>query len=131
MDNEIKGTLFAAALSTCVLALTFWLAQSLRGSTTSGPERGAARPNGATMGAAVVSPRADGGRDLFARNCAHCHGDDARGDEGPTLHNLAMSDARIAKRIKEGIKGEMPKFGSKLNDTDIAALIAYLRTLKN
>ena len=36
----------------------------------------------------------------------------------------------VAKRIKEGIKGEMPKFGSKLNDMDIAAVIAYLRTLK-
>ena len=52
------------------------------------------------------------------------------GDEGPSLHNLTLSDARIAKRIREGIKGEMPRFGSKLNDADIQALIAYLRTLK-
>lgn len=38
---------------------------------------------------------------------------------------------RIEKRIKEGIKGEMPKFGSKLNDVEVAALIVYLRTLKD
>jgi mono/diheme cytochrome c family protein len=78
-----------------------------------------------------LGEQAQHGRSLFSLNCAHCHGDDARGDEGPTLYNLAMSDARIAKRITEGIKGEMPKFGSKLNDTDVATLIAYLRTLKD
>lgn len=71
------------------------------------------------------------GASLFSRNCAHCHGDDARGDEGPDLHDLTKSDARITKILKEGIKGEMPKFGSKFSDTDIQALIAFLRTLKN
>ena len=73
---------------------------------------------------------AEQGHRLFDRNCAHCHGDDARGDEGPSLYNLALSDARIAKRIREGIKGEMPAFGKKFNDNDIETLIAYLRTLK-
>ncbi len=86
---------------------------------------------GATALTANAGALAQQGHSLFERNCAHCHGEDARGDEGPTLYRLAMSDARIAKRIKEGIKGEMPKFGSKLNDADIAALIAYLRTLKD
>ena len=70
------------------------------------------------------------GQKLFERNCAHCHGNDARGEEGPSLYNLTLSDARIAKRIREGVKGEMPRFGSKFNDADIAALIAFLRTLK-
>lgn len=71
------------------------------------------------------------GRDLFLRNCAHCHGDDARGDEGPDLHDLKKTDARISKIINQGIKGEMPAFGSKLNDADVKALIAFLRTLKD
>jgi mono/diheme cytochrome c family protein len=70
------------------------------------------------------------GRVLFLRNCAHCHGEDARGDEGPSLYNLSRSDARIARLIREGIKGEMPRFGAKLDDAQIRALIAYLRTLK-
>jgi cbb3-type cytochrome c oxidase subunit III len=77
------------------------------------------------------SEEAKRGQNLFERNCAHCHGDDARGDEGPDLHDLKKSDARIAKTVSQGIKGEMPAFGSKLNDTDIKALIAFLRTLKN
>jgi len=64
-------------------------------------------------------------------NCAPCHGDDARGDEGPTLYDLAKSDARITAIIKGGIKGEMPSFAKKFSDADVQALIAYLRTLKD
>lgn len=69
------------------------------------------------------------GRHLFVMNCAHCHGDDARGDEGPDLHDLHRSDARIHEVITVGIKGEMPSFGKKLGDPDVRQLIAYLRTL--
>ncbi len=64
-------------------------------------------------------------------NCAHCHGNDARGDEGPDLHGLTKSDKRIEKIIKGGIKGEMPAFGKKFKDQEVQALIAFLRTLKN
>jgi cbb3-type cytochrome c oxidase subunit III len=70
------------------------------------------------------------GASLFARNCAHCHGSDAHGDEGPDLYDLTKSDARITKIIKEGIKGQMPKFRSKFSDDQVQALIAFLRTLK-
>src|ERR1051326_2266830 len=70
------------------------------------------------------------GRSLFLKNCAHCHGDDARGDEGPDLHGLTQSDAWIAKRIRNGVKGEMTAFGEKFGPQDIAALMAFLRTLK-
>ncbi|HEY2081800.1 MAG TPA: cytochrome c [Verrucomicrobiae bacterium] len=71
------------------------------------------------------------GYTLFMINCAHCHGDDARGDEGPDLHGVTKSDARIASMIKNGVKGEMPKFGSKLNDNDLRDLIAFVRTLND
>jgi cbb3-type cytochrome c oxidase subunit III len=77
------------------------------------------------------SEAAKRGQILFERNCAHCHGDDARGDEGPDLHDLKKSDARITKIVTQGIKGEMPAFGAKLNETDVKALIAFLRTLKD
>jgi mono/diheme cytochrome c family protein len=69
------------------------------------------------------------GRHLFLMNCAHFHGDDARGEEGPDLHNLHRSDARIHDVISAGIKGEMPSFAKKLGDPDVGHLIAYLRTL--
>src|SRR5436190_492415 len=43
----------------------------------------------------------------------------ARGDDGPDLHDLHTSDARIHKVITAGIKGEMPSFGKKLGDPDV------------
>jgi len=69
------------------------------------------------------------GKKLYFSNCAHCHGTDAHGDEGPDLHDIWVSDRRIATVVKRGIKGEMPTFAKKLNDADVAALIAYVRTL--
>ena len=70
------------------------------------------------------------GRALFLKNCAHCHAEDATGDEGPDLHDLHKSDEFISRRIRNGIKGEMTAFGEKFSKDDVKALIAYLRTLK-
>jgi mono/diheme cytochrome c family protein len=70
------------------------------------------------------------GHEFFGQSCSECHGDDAHGDEGPDLHRLSISNARIAATIKKGIKGEMPTFSKKYNDVQIAALVTYLRTLQ-
>lgn len=69
------------------------------------------------------------GRKLFLASCAHCHGNDARGDDGPDLHGLEVSDRRIASVVTRGIKGEMPAFTKKHDAADVAALIVYLRSL--
>lgn len=69
------------------------------------------------------------GRTLYLMNCAHCHADDATGDEGPDLHGLERSDGWIAKRIRNEVKGKMTAF-SKFSQSDIGNLIAYLRALK-
>jgi cytochrome c oxidase cbb3-type subunit 3 len=69
------------------------------------------------------------GRRLYLQNCAHCHADDATGDEGPDLHHVKKTDARLTTIIKQGIKGEMPAFGKKLGDGDVRDLIAYIRSL--
>jgi mono/diheme cytochrome c family protein len=70
------------------------------------------------------------GQNLYAVNCSHCHADDATGDEGPDLHGLTKSDERIKVIITNGIKGEMPAFGKKLQDADKEALIVFLRSLR-
>jgi cytochrome c oxidase cbb3-type subunit 3 len=73
---------------------------------------------------------AKSGRALFLKNCAHCHGANARGDDGPDLHNLDWTDKQIADRIRNGKKGQMTAFDGKLKTTEIESIIAYLRTLK-
>jgi mono/diheme cytochrome c family protein len=70
------------------------------------------------------------GHEFFETSCSECHGDDATGDEGPNLHNLSISNARIAHTIKNGIKGEMPTFAKKYDDRQITALVSYLRSLQ-
>jgi mono/diheme cytochrome c family protein len=71
------------------------------------------------------------GRKLFLGNCAHCHGADARGDEGPDLHDVAVSDRYIAHIIVRGIPHEMPSFAKKFHPDDIAALLSYVRSLEH
>ena len=70
------------------------------------------------------------GRVLFLKNCAHCHGADAHGDEGPDLHDLDWTDQQIATRIRNGKKGQMTAFAGKLQPSEIDALVAYVRSLK-
>jgi mono/diheme cytochrome c family protein len=82
-------------------------------------------------GADAVKPSVDiNGRTLFLRNCAHCHGADARGDEGPDLHALGLADDWIANRIRQGKAGQMTAFAGKLQPPKIAALVAYVQSLK-
>jgi mono/diheme cytochrome c family protein len=70
------------------------------------------------------------GRTLFLRNCAHCHGATAHGDDGPDLHDLGFTDDWIANRIRKGKAGEMTAFAGKLQPAEIAALVAYVQSLK-
>ena len=71
------------------------------------------------------------GHELFLMNCAHCHGDDARGtEEGPDLTKFNKSETRIASVVKNGIKGEMPRFDQKLTDADVQMLIRFIHSLK-
>ncbi len=70
------------------------------------------------------------GHRLYMKSCAHCHGTDATGDEGPDLHEVSVSDRRIATVIRKGIKGEMPSFAKKHNTAEIAEIVAYVRSLE-
>lgn len=130
MSIEFKAALLGLTAAVALLAVTFGLSPFLQPAAAA-----ASKEHSTDAVSAAASPAAEGdarrGHSLFDHNCAHCHGDDARGDEGPSLYDLKKSDARITKIIKGGIKGEMPRFGAKFNDADIHALIAYLRTLKN
>ena len=117
--------LLAALLSLGGTMLAAMLVKAMPGS-------GAAPASTAGMFSEIaLSPElTNKGRVFFEMSCSHCHGDDARGDEGPDLHNLPISNARIAATIKKGIKGQMPAFAKKYGDPQTAALVSYLRSLR-
>src|SRR5438874_13179131 len=77
------------------------------------------------------------GAELWAQNCASCHGKDGSGNTtmGKKLgvkdytKSQSFSDAEAANVIKNG-KGKMKAYKDKLSDADVKALVAYVRTLK-
>jgi mono/diheme cytochrome c family protein/rhodanese-related sulfurtransferase len=80
----------------------------------------------------VAGDAARGG-DVFARECAKCHGAQGQGDTGPAIGNPALlalaSDAFLRYAIEHGRDGtEMPAFGATLPAADIDAVTAFLRS---
>ena len=78
-----------------------------------------------------------GGAALWGQSCASCHGKDGSGNTamGKKLgvkdytKEQGFSDAEAANVIKNG-KGKMKAYKDKLSDTDVRALVAWLRSLK-
>ena len=131
MSIEVKGLLLGLAAAVGLLGVTFGLSPLFQPNKAAGASREQQATSVSVTSTNILQGDAKRGYSLFDRNCAHCHGDDARGDEGPSLYNLAKSDTRITTIIKGGVKGEMPSFAKKFSDADVQALIAYLRTLKD
>ena len=127
--SERQALFIAIATSGVTVVATFGFAWAMRAAVASMRLPSIPPSAQATTVTQNMTAAAAQGRHLFLMNCAHCHGDDARGDEGPDLHDLHKSDERIHQLITAGVKGEMPSFAKKLNDSDIRALTAYLRTL--
>jgi mono/diheme cytochrome c family protein len=93
------------------------------------------------------------GRKVYLQNCASCHGTnaegaanwlepDARGNLPPpphddTGHTWRHSDAELAEIIRNGMRDifnktpdlTMPPFKDRLSDEEIAAVIAYFKSL--
>jgi len=129
MSLEIKGAFLGVVALVSALGIAFGSSPLLQ--YKSRMEETRPRNASALQQTASANGEVKRGHQVFDRNCAHCHGDDARGDEGPDLHNIKKSDGRITAIVKEGIKGEMPGFGKKLSDADVEDLIAFLRSLKD
>jgi len=125
LSIQTKGIILGAISSVAALALAVTAGEAFRsapGASSAGGDGVAVPPAGSLE---------QKGYTLFMLNCAHCHGADARGDEGPDLHDVTKSEARIASLIKDGKKGQMPKFRSKLSDAEVQALVAFVRSLKD
>lgn len=92
-------------------------------------------PEAATPAASAASAAEGAGafdpKQLFATVCGWCHSSGGReAGKGPKLMDTTLTDGEIVYRIKTGKTGQMPAFGSALNDQQIAAVVAYIRNLK-
>ncbi|MHB8882558.1 MAG: cbb3-type cytochrome c oxidase subunit II [Thermodesulfovibrionales bacterium] len=88
------------------------------------------------------------GKDLYAKNCATCHGPNAKGDIGPSLvddeffyEKGDLPDDDYFEVTNNGTsegytedgrvgKGGMPGFRDSLSKDDIWSIVAYLRSIK-
>jgi mono/diheme cytochrome c family protein len=119
---EIKGAVAGVITSVLILVATFTAGGIYRNHVERETESG-----NKPLDAASLVAR---GRTFFFQSCAHCHGQDADGGEdAPSLLKLQISGAHIALLVQSGIKDEMPSFAKKYNEQDIAAIVAYLKTL--
>jgi mono/diheme cytochrome c family protein len=127
---KLKTLAVIGLASVVVVSCATLPSQSLPPSAKALPHQEPSAESVFTASPAAPPEAVAGGRQLFLNSCAHCHGIDARGDEGPDLHDLQVGDQFIANTIKQGIEGEMPSFAQKHNDAEIAKLVAYVRSLK-
>lgn len=82
------------------------------------------------------------GKELWATECAECHGDSGRGD-GPEMPQterssgdlsdpnitVFISDSALYVNTAEGIGEHMPAFSPQLNEEQVQAVVAYTRIL--
>ncbi len=115
-----KGIKMAARLGIVAFAVLFSVSSFLPETAAEGGSRPAAYASGA---------------ELFANNCARCHGPDGKGGKGPNLASekrqakWRQSDEKLIKKITNGGLF-MPSFGKKLKAEEIQAIADHVRTLK-
>jgi cytochrome c553 len=98
----------------------------------------------AACAAMLVSASAADVKEIWAKDCAKCHGPDGKGDTkmGKKLEIKDLTDAKVQaalkddamlKAIKEGVKdGDKTrmKAAEGLSDEEMKALVAYVRAFK-
>jgi len=80
------------------------------------------------------------GKSVYTARCVRCHGVDGRGRTtmgemtgAPDLTDARWRAGRSRARMIESVtrgRGEMPAFSKRLTKDEIAAVVAYVRTLK-
>lgn len=96
----------------------------------------------ALLGWSTAQAQAEGdpqrGGQLFAENCAVCHGIDGQGRIGASLRQFSGIDPGkvVAQTIAQGISGSvMPSwgadYGGPLSDQDIADIVSYILKVFN
>jgi cbb3-type cytochrome c oxidase subunit III len=115
------------SLAGFILVLATAAGAASGGSATAEPQRGKAA-------------RLERGRAVYTANCGRCHGADGAGHtrmaemvEPPDMSDPAWQRGRGTSRMVASVangRGQMPAFKKKLSNQDIAAAVAYVRTLR-
>lgn len=84
-----------------------------------------------TTGSSDASGDVNLGEQVYADNCAGCHGDNGEGDTGPRLGDGAAveryPDAENHRAVVANGLGSMPAWEGTLSDEEIDAVVAYER----
>jgi len=79
----------------------------------------------------AASPNDIEGGQMFATSCGFCHQNGGRTPgKGPKLAGTTRDDDFIAERIRKGKPGAMPAFGGAFSESQIMAIVAYIRNLE-
>lgn len=119
MKRPLTATLAVVAIAVASLA-------ACGGSSTTGTPASAATSPTATAGGATSSPVAVDGAEVFAQNCAGCHGGAGAGGRGPDITGKSDT-AAVEDQVRNG-GTSMPAFGETLSDEQIAAVGEYVTT---
>jgi mono/diheme cytochrome c family protein len=112
------GTRWIAAIGTvlCLCSLTFVV---LNATAQTEPPSG----TDANRLAALM----DTGEALYGTNCSECHQDGGVGKALAGDSRLANADLVIKQLLHGSSNGDMPEFGSTLDDGQVAAVATYVR----
>ena len=79
----------------------------------------------------AASPNDIEGGTMFATSCGFCHQNGGRtAGKGPKLAGTTRDNDFIAERIRKGKPGAMPAFGKAFSESQIMAIVAYIRALE-
>jgi mono/diheme cytochrome c family protein len=71
------------------------------------------------------------GGTMFATSCGFCHQNGGRvAGKGPKLAGTTRDDDFLAERIRKGKPGAMPAFRGAFSESQIMAIVAYIRALE-
>jgi mono/diheme cytochrome c family protein len=108
-------------LAACGLLLARWPAVA-----ADGPQAEPAKANADTVDAQQETDA----KAIFAAQCGWCHGDyGMKPDKGPRLAGTQMTEKQVEERIRNGKPGYMPSFRKFLNDSQIALMARYIKSL--
>jgi mono/diheme cytochrome c family protein len=82
-----------------------------------------------SVAAAALQNDPPPGKAHYERVCAGCHGQNAQGDQGPSLVPMTLDYDELLARVRQG-GGEMPAISkSTLSDEQVKQILEYLKSL--